>query len=101
MYLRPWPNDSIFLSILYSTENRGKIEPFGHLVERVEWSRVILSEFDLCQKSRAKELLLSENRAVWPPCRASRVKACAVVSHWEGKYLWCYIFQVDTRSGNE
>ena len=23
-------------------------------------------EFDLCQKNRAKELLLSENRAVWP-----------------------------------
>ena len=41
-------------------------------------------KFDLRQKNRAKELLLSENRAVWPPCRASRVKACAVVSHWGG-----------------
>ena len=35
-------------------------------------------KFDLCQKNRAKELLLSENQAVWPPCRASGVKACAV-----------------------
>ena len=48
--------------------------------------------FDLCQKSRAKELLLSENRAVWPLCRGSRVKAYAVASYWpanisDGKYF--------------
>ena len=49
-------------------------------------------KFDLCQKNRAKELLLSENRAVWPPCRGSRMEACAVASNWpanicDGKYF--------------
>ena len=30
---RPWPNDSIFHSIFYSTKIAGKIEPFGQLVQ--------------------------------------------------------------------
>ena len=50
----------------------------------VEWSRVESSGVDLCQQNRAKELLLSENRLVWPPCRGSRMKTCAVASHWGG-----------------
>ena len=42
-------------------------------------------KFDHCQKNRAIELLLSANRG-------SRVKACAVASHWpantsDGKYF--------------
>ena len=50
-------------------------------------------KFDRCQENGAKGLLLSENQTVWPPCRGSRVKACAVASHWpasisHGKYFW-------------
>jgi len=42
----------------------------------------MFSEVWYLSKNREKELLLSENGLVWPPCRGSRVKACAAASHW-------------------
>ena len=39
-------------------------------------------KFDLYQKHRAKELVLSENLLVWPHCRGNGVKACSIASHW-------------------
>ena len=42
-------------------------------------------KFDFCQNNRAKELLLSENRLVSPPCRGSGMKTCTVASHCKGQ----------------
>ena len=57
-------------------------------------------KFDLCQKNRAKELLLSENQAVWPPRQGSRVKACTVTSRRLANISDGKIFLADTCCGN-
>ena len=55
--LRSWPNDSIFTRFLLDKKSREK-EPFGYLVEWVEWTWVKLSEvWSLTKKSSRRKVV--------------------------------------------